>query len=419
MSSHVTFKLGGDTSGFDRAAGAIEKRVHGMSHRIGDTLKESFVGLVGAGSIGLLVENMISYAESITRASERLGIATDRIQQLRVAARHAGKDLDAFDAVFRNLDKSLSKSLVPGSKEANIAEKLGLSENDRAHLNKDDALKKMLENTKGMSRTNAEQLLGGMVGPKNAGWLLGNREAILSGKGNLVDDKALAQLVEFKHNLEDLTDVIRVALIPALTSFVTWLTDTVAQKVTNEKDLNQMDAEAAAINSNKGGKEPSWWARTKAELSFENKATGIVTGTPEEKSEFFRKAKEDYITTLYGADTYKELMKTFTPPPSLVDKLKEARDARAKEREDEQKSFKAPVNREAPVTKDTEEKLMLDKELKGKNEFLSIGGLAGVDAVYRMQRLSEEANSLLRQIAKNTTPVDTQDNPYGDSGFQD
>jgi hypothetical protein len=407
--AHVNVHVNANGAGFSRTMDALENRVHGLSHSLTHGLKEAFVGLVGAGSVGLLVENMVSYAESIDRASERLGIATDRVQQLRKVAQHAGKDLEVWDAIFRNVDKNAQKALVPGSKEANVADQLGLSNEDLKHLNKDELLKKALESTKSMGRTEAEGLIAGLVGPKNAGFVLGHREDILSGKGNIVSDSDLAALVEFKHSLEDLTDVVRVAIIPALVSFAHFLTDLFAHKVDNEKSLSQMDAEAAAINSNKGGKEPSWWARVKAEAKFENVATGIVTGTDEEKKKVYDKAKEDYITGLYGADVYKDMMKTFEPPPSLVDKLKEAQDARKKAREEEQNALKGDVNRVAPVTKTAAAKDLIDKDIKGNNAFLKIGGLLGVDGTYRLERLSQETNNLLRIIAKNTTPEANSD----------
>jgi len=369
--SAIKIKVDADGAGFARTMEGIEKRVHGLSHEMSHGLKEAFIGFVGVGSVGMLVENMVSYAEEITRASERLGIATDRVQELRVAARHAGKDLSAFDAVFRNLDKTASKGLVQGSKEANIASKLGLTEDDLKHANKDELLKKALEATKGMDRTQAESLLGGLVGPKNVGWLIGNRESILSGKGNLVGHDDLAALVEFKHSLEDMADVVRVALIPALTALVDMITHATAKYVDNTKDLDKMDAEAAAINSNKGGKEPSWWARINAGTDYQAQIL-FATGDKdyEEKA---KKAKEDYIKRLYGESTYNDLMKEYTPPASLDDRLKEAQAERKKERAEEDAKLKGPVNREAPITKTAQPKEYLDKALKDNNSFLKLG----------------------------------------------
>jgi hypothetical protein len=424
----VKVTVGADGSGFERVMQNMEKRVHSLGHEVSHGLKEAFVGFVGAGSIGLLVENMVSYAESITRASERLGIATGRIQELRNAARHAGKDLDAFDSVFRNLDKSLSKSLVPGSKESNIADQLGLSQSDRAHLNKDDALKKMLEATKGMGRTEAEQLLGGMVGPKNAGWLIGHRESILSGTGNLVGDKDLQALVDFRHNLEDLSDVVRVALIPALTALIDWATHAIARTVQGSRTMDEMDTEAQSIYASKhNGAAPNaaWHMFNQTAYQTALYAESVnPLHNEEEKDATIKKIQEAIIRKTYGADVSEELFKTFKPSENatVLDKLKDAQEARRKEREEEQQALAGPVDRKAPVTKTPKQsdKELLDKQLKGGSELLKVGGLMGVDATYRLERLTQTTNDLLREISDKLNPPDSSPNTLDDIlGFND
>ena len=94
--------------------------------------------------------------------------------------------------------------------------------------------------------------------------------------------------------------------------------------------------------------------------------------------------------------------------PSVVAKVTATREDlekrasdRRKARIEEQLLLKGPVNREAPVTKSGKPLL---GELKSSDSMVKIGGLMGVDTTYRLARLTEETNSILRKILAKIAP---------------
>jgi hypothetical protein len=417
----VKVKVDADGSGFHNVMTKVEGRVHKLGHQLGHGLKDNLVAFFGAATVGVAIENMVHFAHEIEQASNRIGIATDKVQEFRTIARHAGKDLGFFETVFRNIEKSAALAIGGDSKKAGIFKKLGISDDELKHLNKADLLSKMMKGTAGMDRTVAEQLLGGVAGPKNGGGLMAVRNEIANPDSlniTKVSPEDIAALAEAKRNWDDMAESMRAKLIPALVS----VAESILNFCTNLKQGFQVVfAYVEALLNNiknfsfKGGVKGLIEGNESATVGSLKQAWNFVTGKQGVKETFnnvwdeFANGGKKVVTGFFGEDAVKAAEDAAaTMGQVTLDEDKANAEADAKRKADlaeEEKAKAGPVNREAAPAKAAKEgKELLDKTLKGSNEFLKIGGFMGVDATYRLERLSQETNGLLRQIVKNTTP---------------
>jgi hypothetical protein len=421
MAGKVAATFTADGVGFEKVVASLEKRVHGLSHKVGHGLTEAFVGLIGAASFGALFESFVRFSDEIEQASKRIGITTDRVQELKKAGRDIGRDLGAFETVFNNLDKGARYALKPGSKQAAAASQLGLTQGDLQNADRDTLMQKMLRGTEGMSDAKSRGLLAEMVGNKNAGWLLAGKEQILSGEGAKASHDEIAKLRAFKDSLEDLTDIIRVGLIPAFTALIDWVQGTLGRTIQGSRTMDEMDKEAQLIYMQKhGGQLPGTFTTDLLKQSSYQVTLAAISANPlandAEKAAKIKKLQEGFISNMYGDDVWQELNKTFKPSEraSIWDNLKAAQEARQKAREREDAEMKGPAGRVAPVSTTKESKtLPLDSDLKNGSNNLSIGGTLGIDPIFRLTRLNQEQIEWLKKIAANTDPSNADENIFG------
>src|SRR5258708_39670354 len=118
---HLLIKVGADAQGAHAVFDHLGKRVKGLSSEISSGLKGAIIGAIGIGSVAELVKSMVNFGEQIKIAADRLGVTVERVQQLRVAARHLGKDLEFFEVLQPKIEAFASKALGVGTKESIIA----------------------------------------------------------------------------------------------------------------------------------------------------------------------------------------------------------------------------------------------------------------------------------------------------------
>lgn len=360
---------------------------------------------------------MNRFVSEIQDASDRLGIATDRVQEFRMAAKHAGYELNIFDKVFNNLAKSRLNA-VNGGKEMESFKTFGLDENQVSHLNKTDALKAIMQKTKSMTDSKARENLGGIFDAKTANALMAMRDDILNPTKNIVSSSQLEQVNALNDAFEDLRDTTIAGLIPAFTALIDYINKTILGFKQDTRTGDEMYSQAAALYWNKYGKEP----KSKGILAGMNYQSEIIGAnlfdSEEEKQRTVAAAGKKYITSVFGSDIYEELMKEFVPPPSIDSQLNElkakrvkdrqARDAMLKEGEDFHPSKRPPEKVKRQVDIPTAGEL-------SSNQFLKIGGAIGIDAQYRLERLQAKSISLLERIASNTDNLSksgTNDSEY-------
>ena len=179
----IKIGVGIDGAGITVAEGMINaflKRIGGNASEVGKLFKEFMGtgkgGLIGtaaafgavAGAATLLTElgtHTAHWAHEIQEVSEQMGISTDAAQELGFAAELMGKDLNWAAQMMEKIELMAEKALGGQDKFVKLANAIGLTQTELAHLNLEDINKKFLEAIRGGKLSDAE--IGRAVGVKN------------------------------------------------------------------------------------------------------------------------------------------------------------------------------------------------------------------------------------------------------------
>jgi len=383
----------------------LDAHVKGLAGNIGGTLKHAIIGIVGVGSFTALAHSMASFAEQVKNASNLLGLTTNRVQELRRIARESKLDFGIFSGVFRNVESFGRKGQVKGSKEANVAAALGLTQEDLRTKNKDELLKLALKGTIGMDRAKAEGLLGTVVGPKAASKVLGIREHLLENQKGLVSNEDIENMAAFHDALEEVSHTIVESLLPALVKFgeatIGWAQKTFnllvvgsnRKKILEEESKRTGEGDFAKL----GGRSATvLWDKFKRIWSTADDTESMVKTYGE--------------LAVRKADAYlqNEPRAQLTDPNSFSERIRKKAEERAKANA----LLAGDVNREKAVTKSPEEKMQdsLFNPSHNDNNFLRIGGTRGINLGYEAHKIQEEQLYQLKRIAKATEEQAKRDN---------
>jgi len=409
----VKIDITGDATQFERAMTGVEARLKGLAG-FGAAVKNSLAGLIGGGTIALLVNNMIQFGKSIQEAADRMGITIQRTQQWRVVARHMGRDLEFVESAMNKLNDAA----VKGDK-MHLFKALGLKTSEvigPTALNQSDLLQRVVAGTKTMSHDTAETVLNQLTGKKTGGALLSRRDEIANLTNiKTVEDENIEKLAELGVEYENLIDVVRSALIPAFLALVKFIEGMVSkfQTASDVVERSHTVIDVARHKADLTGKLPPKWIEQVNMAAFkaqEVAGTGLVATGILGKEKFAAdqdKRVKTLIEYLYGrkaaetgiAAIPQTEMEIGARRKDLEDRLQERRDA----------LHKKELEKSGTVERSlipTAVKQLIDSHLKTQNPMLRIGGLMGIDANYRLQRLAQRQVDLLSQIVKNTSPQD-------------
>jgi hypothetical protein len=123
--ARVKIDVNGDSSGFHKTMSGVESRLTGLKSHIGG-LGGALATLAGGATIIAMATNMANFATNVKRAAENLGVLPKRYQELAHVAKLANKEAGEFEGIWRNSNKFRAEAQIKDSRQANIAEKLGL-----------------------------------------------------------------------------------------------------------------------------------------------------------------------------------------------------------------------------------------------------------------------------------------------------
>lgn len=224
MAFDAKIRLSSDTSKVDAGIAGVQRKIAGLSSKLGGTIG----GLFAAGAIFAAVRNMMEYADSIQNASDRLGITVERVQELQLAAKIAGKELNVFELAFRNIDKAAQNALSGDSTAMKSFAALGVGAQQLKSSNRNDLLNATLGGAMSLNdRSNAAMYLGKVVGDKVADSLIGMSGNILNPEGmgfTPVDEETISSLsranAEWTVLMEEVKTVGMADLAHGLTGFI-------------------------------------------------------------------------------------------------------------------------------------------------------------------------------------------------------
>lgn len=88
------------TDGMSKAMRSFENRI-AMTQRVVQRLKGAVVVLAGIGGLGLLTKRALATADSIQKVSDKVGVTTDTLQELRFAAEQTGVAQNTLDMALQ------------------------------------------------------------------------------------------------------------------------------------------------------------------------------------------------------------------------------------------------------------------------------------------------------------------------------
>lgn len=131
----LQIKIGGDASGFGKAANEVTRQINGIRDNIRNLPREAIrsagAQLAAFFSVDFLVRQVsqvVEYAGAISDMAARVGVATDFLQEADFAARQTGAALGDVVAGLRELQRSQAAAMANGSSsDANAFAALGIS----------------------------------------------------------------------------------------------------------------------------------------------------------------------------------------------------------------------------------------------------------------------------------------------------
>lgn len=230
-----------DLKKFDAALEATKSGMAGLGK-----LALGIAGGIAAIGTGLFVaaDSAASYADELDEASDRTGVATGTLQELRYAADLAGISAEELDSAMAKQARS-TQDAIGGSKDAAAAfTKLGISQSELKDLSKDQG--KLFEEIAGglMGITNEQEQIdlvmsifgrgGARLLPLLKSGKMGIKELRAEAQrlGIVMDEGSIAAGREFKDALDNmgyavqgLKNSLGTALLPVLTKLMTRFKD--------------------------------------------------------------------------------------------------------------------------------------------------------------------------------------------------
>jgi hypothetical protein len=413
MAFDAKIKLSSDTSRVDAGIAGVQRKISGLSSKMGGAIAGLFsIGLITAG-----IKNMMDFADNIQEASDRLGVTIQRVQELQLAAKLAGKDIGLFEKAFQNIENAAQAAVGGNSKAIESFKALGISQEQVKTMNKNDLLKLAVGNAAAMpDRSNAEMLLGNILGKKSSGTLLGISESVTNPEsmgGKLVDDdtiNALAdandQLTLFIENLRNtaMPDLVRAGImimnvvqkfadgLKVLWSYIGTLINNIEKFSISRgiKEVAKHPMDALMMLTGPGQ------MKMALEWMFGDK------GKTDESEKYLLTRANSFAKAFFGDDVIQEAENNAAVMGQVATDQKAENDARLKQLKDSrvarQKSLAADVNRTGTVGGGKADKGISLGEVSGGPSGVSIGNLIGVNANYRLERLNVEHNEKLDSI---------------------
>lgn len=426
--ANVKFYVQGDNSSAMRALSQVNARVQGLSNSLNSGLKGAIAGAFSVYAIGAAVRSTVEFADNIDKTAQRLGVTTEYVQVLKRIARDTGKEFGVLEKALINVNDAAQDAFSGNKTKKNAFAMLGISEEDLGRLNPKDLLTKTAKGAQGLPREQALAAYTDIFGKKEAGTLLGasgqlaNPTAVMEEMkklGQLASDSDIDRIAQLQDAFEDLADTVRVALIPALTGLIEWATNLVSGYKDATTTYTDKDKQAEAIYMKKYGKAPSQVGSFMDSMHYQ---TGALFASlnpftnKDEKQKRYKELQDQHLKWSYGQDVVDEMNKTYKPESvSLMDQLQAQKDKRKAEREQRRKEVEGDIKRTVTGTPEKDVKYSPTELKSSPSPYVSIGGIAGVNAQYRIERINKD---MLEQLKKLVQLVEQQTTQQPESGFK-
>jgi hypothetical protein len=142
---NILVKLEASTAQFSSGIKKAEEGLQSLHSMAGKLKGALFAGLaiagVGLGVDGIknIIETSMTAAKSAWNMSSALGMSTESLMGLQIAAKHAGVDTEAFNSGLNKMAKNIGEAAINGGSAAEKLSRLGLNAKDLANMGMDKA----------------------------------------------------------------------------------------------------------------------------------------------------------------------------------------------------------------------------------------------------------------------------------------
>lgn len=427
----IKWTFSADGTQAEQAFTSLENKISG----IGESIKGLAVSAFGISSLDSMFEKTVETASELINASERLKIPVEQLQLLRQAAKDAGIEFGKLQSTIEKVNLARDKALGGGAdaqKYLKDFERLGISKADL--LNPANTGEKLLTGqiASATKSNNADEITSQLkdVLGKSFGEVIpllqtdfGALHDKMQSLGSIMDTETAVKVKKVGDSLSLLGNILVVQFAPVVIGLVKALL-WVVEKIKNVGSIFGATTVGQAHLQGREGEELTFledWKRKKGKFKDLMTNGAFTDGmTDANKAVLFKESKEgidkfvqrriDYLRTKSGIDGQvaneeidknQSILANFDKDAKEeADKLSHPKASNYAQNEDINKKVK-PENFKSTLGK------------LGSNDMLKVGGLLGVDASYRIQRLTEESNRFLRQIAKNTAQLVTSNSSDG------
>lgn len=113
-----------DSTAFHSGVGGVRRAIQGVA----GSVKGQLAGVLSVGALINESRKLIEYGSQINDTAEKIGVSTDRLQELNYAAKQTGSTLESVANAFKNLKKNRLEALQnPAGEQAQAFAALGVN----------------------------------------------------------------------------------------------------------------------------------------------------------------------------------------------------------------------------------------------------------------------------------------------------
>lgn len=351
-------------------------------------IKDALLAGIGIGAITEMVGSAIEFARELRRSSDELGVSIDRAAQLKDIMESLGKDSSALVTYMNHFQRYMGEAREDIEK-MDLLKSLGITEYDFQHFNFDEILKKALKSTEKMAGAEANLKFNIAFGKGAGTTLLPKKTQLLETPEETgIREQELREIEETVAAFKKLKD--------AISTFIMELLQPVTKKISaydaESKDFEEtvrkkMQVGEVEFQKKHGNDQEAWSKLVNREMDELERLEKTKIFGP--ASLFLKKQMESgVLSRMFGGD--KDIIEAMKKVPRVTKNMEER---------DKANKTKTPTDQgEVPTIGGKQL-----GQISSNNPFVAIGGLMGTDISYRIERLQQQSNNLLKQIADNTS----------------
>jgi hypothetical protein len=401
--ANVKFYIQGDNTNAMRAFSQVKGAAGNLAGTLNSHLKGAIAGAFGVAAIEETIRRTIEYADNVDEASSRIDVGIEKLQEWTFAAKQAGAELE--DVV--NISEKLSQLALKDPAKLSVR---GIDPNQTPEQLMTALNKFVMKSSQSESISFLKEFGGKSAGKMFNMLSVDLEETAKKARemGAVMDTETTVKLAILNDQFSIMAQIIYAHVGPALIALALW-----AGGVWKKSSAFVEKIGTIAFDAFSGNKtiprEAAIEVKTR-EINKRIEARNAAVKEPE--SEYFRDVNKPIPSSGKGSmnESFEEFDNELQKSLDELHNFGQAAADAAKNR-GKQKIGKSPLPFGLDMILDAD-KFMAEywkkfsktndpniSELKNPSSMVSIGGLAGVDAQYRLEKVNKDILKELQRIA--------------------